>query len=152
MHTLQMSKTRSQTSEEFCKAFLDQHVRPLWPKGWMQTRMLYKESKPAHSLWTNPYTLPSLFCPQKTVPHKLHSEYSKTYENWTQSEHKIRFIISTYIDNVYIIYQLYPKFDHRRMLIILLFRPWTITVNSQLSISRSCGNYFLQVQITRNAN
>lgn len=54
MHTYTMSKGKSQTAEEFCKAFLDQDVRPIWPKGWMQTRVLYKESKTAHSLWTNP--------------------------------------------------------------------------------------------------
>lgn len=54
MHTFTMSKGKSQSAEEFCKAFLDQDVRPIWPKGWMQTRVLYKESKTAHSLWTNP--------------------------------------------------------------------------------------------------
>ncbi|XP_053399236.1 ubinuclein-2-like isoform X2 [Mercenaria mercenaria] len=54
MHTYMMSKGKSQTAEEFCKAFLEQDVRPIWPKGWMQTRVLYKESKAAHSLWTNP--------------------------------------------------------------------------------------------------
>lgn len=54
MHTYHMSKGRSQTAEEYCKAFLDQDVRPLWPKGWMQTRVLYKESRSAHMVWTNP--------------------------------------------------------------------------------------------------
>ena len=34
--------------------FLEQEVRSLWPKGWMQMRVLYKESKTAHTIWTNP--------------------------------------------------------------------------------------------------
>ncbi|XP_060566913.1 ubinuclein-1-like [Ruditapes philippinarum] len=49
MRTYMMSKGKSQTAEEFCKNFLEQDVRPIWPKGWMQTRVLYKESRAPHS-------------------------------------------------------------------------------------------------------
>ena len=31
-------KTRTQSSEEFLKMFLESEIKPLWPKGWMQTR------------------------------------------------------------------------------------------------------------------
>ncbi|KAH3842177.1 hypothetical protein DPMN_115672 [Dreissena polymorpha] len=54
MHTYLMARTKAQSAEEFCKGFLEQEVRPLWPKGWMQTRVLYRESKTAHHTYTNP--------------------------------------------------------------------------------------------------
>jgi ubinuclein len=31
-------KTRTQSSEEYLKTFLESEIKPLWPKGWMQTR------------------------------------------------------------------------------------------------------------------
>ncbi|XP_061604475.1 ubinuclein-2b isoform X1 [Phyllopteryx taeniolatus] len=34
--------------EEYLKAFIETEVKPLWPKGWMQGRMLFKESIMAH--------------------------------------------------------------------------------------------------------
>ena len=66
MQTFQLSKGRSETAEEFCKGFLDRDVRPIWPKGWMQKVVLFKESRPAHANWTNPYVLlklPSYYTP-----------------------------------------------------------------------------------------
>uniref|UniRef100_A0A3Q2E3D6 Ubinuclein 2a n=1 Tax=Cyprinodon variegatus TaxID=28743 RepID=A0A3Q2E3D6_CYPVA len=38
--------------EDYLKAFLENEVKPLWPKGWMQTRILFKESL-AEGLWLN---------------------------------------------------------------------------------------------------
>ncbi|XP_023647649.2 ubinuclein-2a isoform X2 [Paramormyrops kingsleyae] len=35
--------------EDYLKAFMENEVKPLWPKGWMQTRMLFKESRSVHS-------------------------------------------------------------------------------------------------------
>ncbi|XP_015255670.1 PREDICTED: ubinuclein-2-like, partial [Cyprinodon variegatus] len=35
--------------EDYLKAFLENEVKPLWPKGWMQTRILFKESLAVHS-------------------------------------------------------------------------------------------------------
>lgn len=34
--------------EDYLKAFMETEVKPLWPKGWMQARMLFKESILAH--------------------------------------------------------------------------------------------------------
>ncbi|PWA32647.1 hypothetical protein CCH79_00012516 [Gambusia affinis] len=34
--------------EDYLKAFLENEVKPLWPKGWMQTRILFKESLAVH--------------------------------------------------------------------------------------------------------
>lgn len=47
-------KTRTQTPEEYLKTFLDREIKALWPKGWMQTSVLMKESRPGHVAWTNP--------------------------------------------------------------------------------------------------
>uniref|UniRef100_A0A1A8CXI5 Ubinuclein 2 n=1 Tax=Nothobranchius kadleci TaxID=1051664 RepID=A0A1A8CXI5_NOTKA len=34
--------------EDYLKAFMETEVKPLWPKGWMQARMLFKESTMVH--------------------------------------------------------------------------------------------------------
>ncbi|KAM9391837.1 ubinuclein-2b isoform 2-T2 [Pholidichthys leucotaenia] len=34
--------------EEYLKTFMETEVKPLWPKGWMQARMLFKESIMVH--------------------------------------------------------------------------------------------------------
>lgn len=47
-------KTRTQTAEEYLKTFIEREVKILWPKGWMQTSVLFKESRPGHVAWTNP--------------------------------------------------------------------------------------------------
>ncbi|XP_071846207.1 ubinuclein-1-like isoform X3 [Apostichopus japonicus] len=49
LKTYEMSKTRSQSAEDYLKAFLDAEIKQLWPTGWMQTRMLFKESRSVHS-------------------------------------------------------------------------------------------------------
>uniref|UniRef100_A0A8C9R3Q3 Ubinuclein-2-like n=1 Tax=Scleropages formosus TaxID=113540 RepID=A0A8C9R3Q3_SCLFO len=35
--------------EDYLKTFMETEVKPLWPKGWMQSRMLFKESRVVHS-------------------------------------------------------------------------------------------------------
>ncbi|CAG5130945.1 unnamed protein product, partial [Candidula unifasciata] len=45
-------KSRSQTAEEYLRAYLDSEIKPLWPAGWMQTRTLFKESRKAHEEFT----------------------------------------------------------------------------------------------------
>ncbi|GFN78051.1 ubinuclein-2 [Plakobranchus ocellatus] len=42
---LKAFKSRNQTEEEYIKAFLESAIKPLWPAGWMTTRILLKESK-----------------------------------------------------------------------------------------------------------
>ncbi|XP_076866281.1 ubinuclein-2b isoform X2 [Brachyhypopomus gauderio] len=39
----------SPSPEDYLKAFMETEVKPLWPKGWMQARMLIKESRMAHA-------------------------------------------------------------------------------------------------------
>ncbi|KAL8558303.1 hypothetical protein ACOMHN_059550 [Nucella lapillus] len=46
-------KFRNQTAEEYLKTFLDNEIRILWPQGWIQTRMLFKETRSVHGSWTN---------------------------------------------------------------------------------------------------
>ncbi|XP_035261747.1 ubinuclein-2a isoform X1 [Anguilla anguilla] len=42
----------SLSAEDYLKAFMENEVKPLWPKGWMQARMLFKESRSVHSHMT----------------------------------------------------------------------------------------------------
>ncbi|KAK3600041.1 hypothetical protein CHS0354_012728 [Potamilus streckersoni] len=53
LQAYELSKIRAQSAEEYLKAFLDREIKTLWPKGWMQTRMLFKESRSVHAPWTN---------------------------------------------------------------------------------------------------
>ncbi|XP_060075231.1 ubinuclein-1-like [Ylistrum balloti] len=61
MKLCELAKNKTETNEEYLKSFLENEVKPIWPKGWMQTRMLFKESRSVHSSWTNPQK------PKKTV-------------------------------------------------------------------------------------
>jgi len=49
-----MLKSRNMTAEEYIKDFMENDVRKLWPKGWMTSRILFKESKSAHQDITQP--------------------------------------------------------------------------------------------------
>ncbi|XP_051986932.1 ubinuclein-2a isoform X2 [Xyrauchen texanus] len=42
----------SMSLEDYLKAFMENEVKPLWPKGWMQARMLFKESRGVHGQLT----------------------------------------------------------------------------------------------------
>ncbi|XP_066546073.1 ubinuclein-1 isoform X2 [Amia ocellicauda] len=53
MGSYELERNKSQTAEEYLKAFLEAEVKPLWPKGWMQARMLFKESRRVHSHLTS---------------------------------------------------------------------------------------------------
>ena len=46
------SKLRKESAEEYLTRFLDTEVKCLWPKGWMSTKILFKESKEAHTFVT----------------------------------------------------------------------------------------------------
>ncbi|XP_068177189.1 ubinuclein-1-like [Antennarius striatus] len=52
---LQQCKTQkgSQELEEYLKTVLDNEVKPLWPKGWMQSRVLIRESRNVFNLLTS---------------------------------------------------------------------------------------------------
>ncbi|NXP78292.1 UBN1 protein, partial [Ramphastos sulfuratus] len=43
-----LDKNKAQSLEDYVKTFLAGEVKPLWPKGWMQARTLFKESRLAH--------------------------------------------------------------------------------------------------------
>ncbi|XP_052353680.1 ubinuclein-1-like isoform X2 [Oncorhynchus keta] len=45
---VEKGKGETQGPEEFLKAFLDTEIKALWPKGWMQPRVLLKESRRVH--------------------------------------------------------------------------------------------------------
>uniref|UniRef100_A0A8B9R5M7 Ubinuclein 1 n=1 Tax=Anas platyrhynchos TaxID=8839 RepID=A0A8B9R5M7_ANAPL len=44
----ELDKNKAQSLEDYVKTFLDGEVKPLWPKGWMQARTLFKESRPVN--------------------------------------------------------------------------------------------------------
>ncbi|XP_059204898.1 ubinuclein-2b isoform X2 [Centropristis striata] len=44
----ELEAKNSLSLEDYLKAFMETEVKPLWPKGWMQARMLFKESAMAH--------------------------------------------------------------------------------------------------------
>uniref|UniRef100_A0A8V0ZE21 Ubinuclein 1 n=1 Tax=Gallus gallus TaxID=9031 RepID=A0A8V0ZE21_CHICK len=46
-------KNKAQSLEDYVKTFLDGEVKPLWPKGWMQARTLFKESRRVHGHLTS---------------------------------------------------------------------------------------------------
>ncbi|XP_041867667.1 ubinuclein-2b isoform X2 [Melanotaenia boesemani] len=48
--------------EDYLKAFMETEVKPLWPKGWMQARILFKESTMAHGHLTG-YTVKKRMIP-----------------------------------------------------------------------------------------
>ncbi|XP_028288672.1 ubinuclein-1-like [Parambassis ranga] len=53
MDKYKKDKKGEQEVEEHLKAFLDNEVKPLWPKGWMQSRVLIKESRRLFGLFTS---------------------------------------------------------------------------------------------------
>ncbi|XP_067943607.1 ubinuclein-2-like isoform X2 [Watersipora subatra] len=67
MESYDFLKAKGQTPEIYLKEFLEHEVRTLWPKGWMQSRVLYRESKVAHVKWTNPS---AQHIPVKSAPKK----------------------------------------------------------------------------------
>ncbi|XP_011374749.1 ubinuclein-1 isoform X1 [Pteropus vampyrus] len=51
--------------EDYVKTFLDAEVRPLWPKGWMQARTLFKESRRGHGHLTSILAKKKVMAPPK---------------------------------------------------------------------------------------
>ncbi|XP_014407291.2 LOW QUALITY PROTEIN: ubinuclein-1 [Camelus ferus] len=48
LESYDLERSKAQSWEDYVKAFLDAEVKPLWPKGWMQARTLFKESRRGH--------------------------------------------------------------------------------------------------------
>uniref|UniRef100_A0A8C6ZJ13 Ubinuclein 1 n=1 Tax=Nothoprocta perdicaria TaxID=30464 RepID=A0A8C6ZJ13_NOTPE len=49
----ELEKNKAQSLEDYMKTFLDAEVKRLWPKGWMQARTLFKESRRVHGHLTS---------------------------------------------------------------------------------------------------
>ncbi|XP_075038985.1 ubinuclein-2 isoform X2 [Mixophyes fleayi] len=49
----ELEPNKSQSAEDYLKTFMETEVKPLWPKGWMQSRMLFKESRSVHNHLTS---------------------------------------------------------------------------------------------------
>ncbi|XP_007937791.1 ubinuclein-1 [Orycteropus afer afer] len=58
-------RNKAQSWEDYVKAFLDAEVRPLWPKGWMQARTLFKESRRGHGHLTSILAKKKVMAPSK---------------------------------------------------------------------------------------
>ncbi|XP_034276398.1 ubinuclein-1 isoform X2 [Pantherophis guttatus] len=60
-----VEKNKAQSMEDYVKTFLDAEIKPLWPKGWMQARTLFKESRKVHSHLTSIPTKKKVMAPPK---------------------------------------------------------------------------------------
>ncbi|XP_053221025.1 ubinuclein-1 isoform X2 [Podarcis raffonei] len=58
-------KNKAQSMEDYVKTFLDAEIKPLWPKGWMQSRTLFKESRRVHGHLTSIPTKKKVMAPPK---------------------------------------------------------------------------------------
>lgn len=43
MEHYEMSKVRSQSAEEYLKAFFEAELKSIWPQGWMQARFVARQ-------------------------------------------------------------------------------------------------------------
>ncbi|XP_012587397.1 PREDICTED: ubinuclein-1 isoform X2 [Condylura cristata] len=66
LESLDLERTNKAQSWEDCvKGFLDAEVKPLWPKGWMQARTLFKESRRGHGHLTSILAKKKVMAPSK---------------------------------------------------------------------------------------
>ncbi|XP_018116615.1 ubinuclein-2 isoform X2 [Xenopus laevis] len=49
----ELEPNKSLSAEDYLKTFMETEVKQLWPKGWMQSRMLFKESRKVHNHLTS---------------------------------------------------------------------------------------------------
>ncbi|XP_061456415.1 ubinuclein-1 isoform X2 [Rhineura floridana] len=72
-----LEKNKAQSTEDYVKAFLDAEVKPLWPKGWMQSRTLFKESRRVHGHLTSIPTKKKVMAPPKVKGKESSSKLDK---------------------------------------------------------------------------
>ncbi|XP_048187659.1 ubinuclein-1 isoform X3 [Perognathus longimembris pacificus] len=60
-----LERNKAQAWEDCVKSFLDTEVKPLWPKGWMQARTLFKESRRGHGHLTSILAKKKVIAPSK---------------------------------------------------------------------------------------
>ncbi|XP_066496923.1 ubinuclein-1 [Tiliqua scincoides] len=70
-------KNKFQSMEDYVKTFLDAEVKPLWPKGWMQARTLFKESRRVHGHLTSIPAKKKVMAPPKVKGKELSGKPDK---------------------------------------------------------------------------
>uniref|UniRef100_UPI00398E86DD ubinuclein-1-like isoform X2 n=1 Tax=Pristiophorus japonicus TaxID=55135 RepID=UPI00398E86DD len=75
MACYEQERNKSQAAEDYLKTFLESEVKPLWPKGWMQARTLFKESRKVHAHVTSILTKKKVIAAPKT---KMKDQILKT--------------------------------------------------------------------------
>ncbi|XP_078096919.1 ubinuclein-1-like isoform X3 [Mustelus asterias] len=80
MACYEQERNKSQAAEDYLKAFLESEVKPLWPKGWMQARTLFKESRRVHAHVTSIPTKKKVIAAPKT----------KTKDQFLKTERKLQ--------------------------------------------------------------
>ncbi|XP_048465629.1 ubinuclein-1-like [Rhincodon typus] len=82
MACCEQERNKSQSAEDYLKAFLESEVKPLWPKGWMQARTLFKESRKVHAHVTSIPTKKKVIAAPKT---KIKDQMLKTERKLQQT-------------------------------------------------------------------
>ncbi|XP_060101300.1 ubinuclein-2 [Heteronotia binoei] len=82
----ELEPNRSQSAEDYLKTFMETEVKPLWPKGWMQARMLFKESRSVHNHLTSaPAKKKVILAPKPKVKDSSPKKEQKTSIPFTSS-------------------------------------------------------------------
>ncbi|XP_067912465.1 ubinuclein-1-like isoform X3 [Heterodontus francisci] len=84
----EQERNKSQAAEDYLKAFLESEVKPLWPKGWMQARTLFKESRKVHAHVTSILTKKKVIAAPKT---KVKDQMLKTERKLQQTSTPIHY-------------------------------------------------------------
>ncbi|KAG8436456.1 hypothetical protein GDO86_007520 [Hymenochirus boettgeri] len=100
MGCYELELNKSQTAEDYLKTFIETEVKPLWPKGWMQSRMLFKESRSAHNHLTSaPSKKKVILAPKPKVKESSPKKEQKTSTPLTSVVHTSTPVIGTPISN-----------------------------------------------------
>ncbi|XP_032896281.1 ubinuclein-1 isoform X2 [Amblyraja radiata] len=78
----EQERNKSPVAEDYLKTFLESVVKPLWPKGWMQSRTLFKESRMVHAHVTSVLSKKKTIAPPKS---KMKDHILKTERRLQQS-------------------------------------------------------------------
>uniref|UniRef100_A0A3B3XKH6 Uncharacterized protein n=1 Tax=Poecilia mexicana TaxID=48701 RepID=A0A3B3XKH6_9TELE len=73
MATCQKEGKEGQELEEYMKTVLDNEVKPLWPKGWMQSRVLMRESRKLSGLFASLLVNKAKSCQTEKRPDRCRS-------------------------------------------------------------------------------
>ncbi|XP_067407358.1 ubinuclein-1 isoform X5 [Emydura macquarii macquarii] len=73
----ELEKNKAQSLEDYVKTFLDAEVKPLWPKGWMQARTLFKETRRVHGHLTSILAKKKVMAPPKVKVKEFSSKPDK---------------------------------------------------------------------------